>query len=519
MLPDDSSMLKIGNKKQVFFDDLILEMVQDITRKYYSPEKSEQNPLIKKDRPWEHVILCRTNSYRVLYDKIDKLFKCWYSDEGIIPQNLTDTTNVNGEECHPMLSLDYVIYRLLYAYSEDGITWTKPDLSKHLWDGEKTNIIWGDSDFGSVYACHVVDDPFEDDPKKRFKTLYVRIGKNDIYRIEAAYSEDGVNWTTYEELPSFGKHGPHLEDVAVVNYDLDSRLYILTTRHDEMTKAHISKSAPVTNSFFPPYFPGDFSKENRRRVFQCESSDFIHWSEPYLILAPDEFDNIDDTLYGMVRYRIGDLWVGVVMVLHQVEDTMEAQLAYSRDGKNWKRVHKPLLLPGGKGEWDQIMVEMVNDPLEVGDELWFYYGASGWGHHDWYSRGIAEGLDVAEAKEINKVGFFLGLAKLRLDGFCSLSAGKVREGVIVTRPIISLGDRLVLNCRTGEGGSVRVEVTDGEDNVFPGYSKEDCDVFSGDNVRHTVTWKGKKEMPAARYRKLRFFLRDAELFSLQVMNS
>ena len=44
--------------------------------------------------------------------------------------------------------------------------------------------------------------------------------------------------------------------------------------------------------------------------------------------------------------------------------------------------------------------------------------------------------------------------------------------------------------------------------------------MSGDSVAHTVTWNGRPELPAsaresANWRSLRFFLRDAELYSFR----
>ena len=188
--------------------------------------------------------------------------------------------------------------------------------------------------------------------------MYVRIAKGDIYRVEAAYSADGLDWKPFDELPSFGKLGPHLDDVLTVTYDKDSRLYILSTRYPHMTRTALNPGNPMTSSFFPPYYPLDMARENKGDGFSNgESADFIHWADRYLIMKPDEEDNLDDTLYGMVRYRIGDMWVGMVMVLHQVSDTMEAQLAFSRDGRHWRRIHKPWLAPSREEAWDTIMVE------------------------------------------------------------------------------------------------------------------------------------------------------------------
>src|ERR1700744_398225 len=54
---DDATLLNLGLKKQLFFDNLLIESVQDITREFHQPRKSGSNPLIVKDKPWEHVVL------------------------------------------------------------------------------------------------------------------------------------------------------------------------------------------------------------------------------------------------------------------------------------------------------------------------------------------------------------------------------------------------------------------------------------------------------------------------------
>ena len=117
----------------------------------------------------------------------------------------------------------------------------------------------------------------------------------------------------------------------------------------------------------------------------------------------------------------------------------------------------------------------------------------------------------------------LGLATLRRDGYAGLYATRYREGVIVTRPLISLGTKLEINARCAPGGSVRVEVADHKDDVVEPCSKESCDPFTGDSVGHTVTWNGDASIPTSHgrgtWRKLRFFLRDAELFSFHFTDS
>ena len=503
---NDATLLSLGLRKQLFFDDLLIESVQDITREFHQPKKAQENPLIVKDKPWEHVVQFRSSGYTVLRDPKDKLFKAWYTDEGFTNENVRR-------------GITWPPYRSLYAYSEDGIHWVKPPLGIYPENGHNTNIYAIGFDERTVLL-----DPCDSDGSKRFKSLGfwtpLAEGKFDENGevlhsgIQATYSADGVHWKKYDKPPSFGKFGPHLSDSTILSYDPESQLYILSTRHPKMFLTALNPRLPKTKSFFRPNYPGDFPRMEKRRIFQCESSDFIHWSDPTLILYPDEEDNLDDYLYAMNQFRIGDTRVGFLNMLHSVPDVMNVQLAYSLDGRSWKRVHKPWLTVGPEGSWDQVMVELTNDPIEMGDEIWLYYGGSGWGHHDWYINGHAERLDVPEANDVTKVGFFLGLAKLRLDGFCSLNAGPVREGILITRQLGSEGTGVVMNAVCGLGGYIDVEVMNQADEVIPGYGRKEFDRFTGDAVRHQLSWQSKTKVPADPFRRLVFYLRNARLYSL-----
>lgn len=500
-VPDDSTLLALGLEKQLFFNNLLIESVQDITREFHQPRKYEGNPLIVKDKPWEHVIQFRTSGYTILRDPKDNLFKAWYTDEGF-----TNELVHRGVTWPP--------YRSFYAYSEDGLHWVKPPLGIHREGGEDTNIYSTGFDERTVLL-----DPSEPDGPKRFKSIGFWAPEENPEKghILATYSADGVRWKNYDELPTFGKFGPHLGDSTILSYDPDTELYILTTRHSKMGTIAQNPRLPKTKSFLRPFYPDNFARMEKRRIFQSESKDFIHWSEPQLIIYPDAEDNLDDYLYGMQQFRIpgGDTRVGFLNLLHSVPDAMNVQLVYSLDGRIWKRVHKPWLTVGPEGSWDQVMIELTNDPIVMGDEMWLYYGASGYGHHDWYINGFLEGLDLPEIRDVSKVGFFLGLVKLRMDGFCSLNAGPVREGIFITRQLDSPGTEVVVNAECGEGGYIDVEVFSQADEVLPGYSRKDFDRFTGNAVKHRLSWQSRTKVPPADFRRLIFYMRNAKLYSLQ----
>jgi predicted GH43/DUF377 family glycosyl hydrolase len=503
---DDATLLNVDVKKQLFFDNLLIESVQDVNREFHQPRKDERNPLIVKDKPWEHVVYIRTSSGRVLRDPKDNLFKAWYTDWWI--------TNEQVQR-----GLSWPLCRNEYAYSEDGIHWVKPKLGIFKENGEDTNIYFGDEKTGTVNVRDVIIDPFESDESRRFKSIYLQApvdstgeGHYEKSHFFIAYSADGIHWKNYDQSPSFGKLGSQLNDVVVLNYDLDNKLYILNTRHRDMGRVALNPRLPRTKSFFPPYSPDSFSRMNKRRIFQCESKDLIHWNEPRIILGPDEQDNLDDYMYGMSQYRVGDTWVGFLNMLHGVPDSFDVQLAYSLDGRRWRRVRKPWLTAGPPGSWDQFMAEFCIEPIEVGDELWLYYCGNGYGHHDWFSEWVREGNNPPD-KDVNKVGYYLGLAKLRLDGFCSLNAGPVREGILALRQLNTPGTGVVINAECGPDGYVEVEVLNQADEVIPGFGRRDFDRFTGNATKQQLSWKGETKIPVQSFRRLVFYMRNAKLYS------
>jgi hypothetical protein len=66
-------------------------------------------------------------------------------------------------------------------------------------------------------------------------------------------------------------------------------------------------------------------------------------------------------------------------------------------------------------------------------------------------------------------------------------------------------------------GKIFVEVLDAKGQSIPGFSKEDCDPFGGDDLRRLGTWKGRADLGSLRGKtiKLRFHLDKAKLFSFQ----
>jgi len=142
------------------------------------------------------------------------------------------------------------------------------------------------------------------------------------------------------------------------------------------------------------------------------------------------------------------------------------------------------------------MIFTARAPVQVGEELYFYYG--GWnGPHN----------SSTAASQI-------GLARLRLDGFCSMHAGG-QEGWLISRREPMRRPRVTINAKTAPGGYVVAELLDRDNQVLPGFSRGQCRPFSGDSIHHLLRWKagGLPEAQAETDRKIRFYLKNADLYS------
>ena len=108
----------------------------------------------------------------------------------------------------------------------------------------------------------------------------------------------------------------------------------------------------------------------------------------------------------------------------------------------------------------------------------------------------------------------------RLDGFVSISA-PMRGGELMTKPLIFQGDQLTLNFATSAAGDIRVEIQDADGRPLPGFALDDCEPVFGDSIDRTVTWKQGSDVGGLSGKpvRLRFVLRDADLYSLKFTHS
>src|SRR5439155_22061871 len=96
------------------------------------------------------------------------------------------------------------------------------------------------------------------------------------------------------------------------------------------------------------------------------------------------------------------------------ERPIEVQLAVSRDLETWSRPFRTPIVPLGKpGDWDSGMILSASQAIDIGDEVWLYYGGAN------YTHGAPILYDVAAEGRGTKFTTAIGLATWKRDRFVS----------------------------------------------------------------------------------------------------
>lgn len=363
---------------------------------------------------------------------------------------------------------------LMLAESEDGVHWTIPDVSREIADGvhqHACNQVFGVE--GHIDGAPVFLDPMDSDPTRRFKYLFSRDGKQGL-----AVSPDGVRW----EIDS---------KVNIGDYTLDSPIAAFYNHH---RGTYCISRRPHC---------GD------RRIAFFETKDWQEILNSEIAIHPDPDDPYLIQFYGMPVYRYENIYVGLLWRLHchptkeipakGNSGGIDCALTYSLDGWRFNRAtHNAFIARNTRGEHGGGCI-YTGTMVVCDSHIRFYSGGSKAEHF----------VD----QEITDAA--LMLHTLRLDGFFSLESQV--GGRIMTRALKFMGPDLRLNVRSPHG-RVRVQITDDMGGALTGFSFEDCEAFSGDELFWSPQWKSGKSLKDLVGRDkchIEIELLDAEIFAIR----
>ena len=455
--------VSVGTQKQLFVDDYIVADMQNVVRKLGQVAKYGE-PVMVPDRPWE-------DDYSfgyygtVLYDA--NKFKMWYRASGTL---------------------------LAYAESADGLNWDKPNLGIMEFGGSTQNNLIDPIMGYSGFTCFI--DPHETDPQYKYKAAW---GHPELIRTCLSYSADGLNWTAYNN------GNPVVERAAdtynQLLWDAAAQTYRLYTRTDFGSGGGVTEirgnrcetnpdvNADPTNwtrldnSW---YFNSEPNEPSRRQVYGLTSTIYegLHLALMQVYEWPGDMSEGPYDTY--VRHD---------------RDIINTYLATSRDGENWDLswvyAEQPIVPRGPDGSFDKDLLFTMSNIVTREDKHWIYY------------TGTVERHDIYPYPRLPKIG----LATLRLDGFVSVDANDA-NGVLTTKPMTMSGERLIINTDAGSG-SIEVEILDMYGNILDGFSRDDADVFTGDSIRHRVTWNDSADVSSLKDQAItvRFYLNNCKLYS------
>jgi hypothetical protein len=449
---------------------MFIESSKNVNRTMNKPHQFDE-VLLTNDQSWES----GPNKYVAVYCSILKdggKIKLWY-----------DLYNSDTGDRY-----------VAFAESEDGINFNKPVLNRIEVDGSTLNNFVLPTTIG---GCSVWIDP-NAPASERFKTQAKAYPSGELFMHS---SPDGIDWKMFAK-PKIGEK----DTQTIIFWDNAVSRYVMYTR----------KWTRFENK------DGNF-----RSVRRLESDDLLNWDNDLIVFEPDSIDRalyqtptkqppVD--YYGATVFKYPDE-NGMYILLAQAfwhwydrspinrlgPNTFDVRFAGSRDGKEFTRIDKsPFLHLGPSGSFYSEMIWAMPNPIQMGDELWFYFSGKNQDHAGQLNTGA------------QKLRSGIGRAVFRLDGFVSLDTD-YRGGEIITPLIKFKGKSLELNMQTSGGGSAFIEILDENNRPIKGFTSKDALPLNGNSVRMPVKWRQTENVSklSGKAIKLRIVMQDCKLFAFQ----
>lgn len=476
ILAETPQVTDIGNRLEIFVDRALIDSMEGASLQLAQPRPEEIS--LTFDHPWEGnfsaaymTVIKDGGTYRLYYRGGTK------TETGITKPG-TEVT--------------------CCAESKDGKTWVKPKLGLVEFEGStENNIILGPTRLRtSVNFTPMLDDRPDVPAAERYKAVGAGSGREEgLLRF---VSPDGIHWKTYSEEIIFD--GYKLDSLNVVSWLPAEQCYAIYMR---------AWSEGGTPGKPKP-------REAYRTIARSVSKDFKTWTEPVRM----QFSGGEKArnLYSnatMPYFRAPHILISMPHRMISEEVVPRAELeAYKTEIRAIANSIGDVMLMSTRGgtTYDRTFMDaFVRPGMERGA---------------WHARSLFASMGIVPTGEA-EMSFYVSTNygipshqirrySLRTDGFASLHAG-CQGGTMTTRPVRFSGEKLVLNYWTSAAGRIQVDLLDEAGKPLPGYAAADCDKIIGNEIKRTVTWKGRHSLRdlAGKPVRLRFRMVDADLYSLR----
>jgi len=201
----------------------------------------------------------------------------------------------------------------------------------------------------------------------------------------------------------------------------------------------------------------------------------LRWSNPELIVVPDEGDPWDQQFYYLSQHRMRDLRIGFLGHYRVVDQTMDVELIYSHDGRRWKRPMRGAWLPRGpQGSLDSMMIYMPTSLIDRGESWIGLYSAADVGHNGAGPSG-REGMRTIHG---------IRIPRHRFAGMHTVAS---LTGRLRTRIFNPTGTKLLLDASID--GALRAELCDAFGRPLDGFRFSESVPVQGDSAAHELRWQ------------------------------
>lgn len=454
-------VLQLGSQRELFVDHYLIAKMDGVELRLHEPRR--EGVAVKFDRPWEGAFSCYTT---VIKD--GALYRMYY-------RGLPAATGDDSPEAS-----------VCYAESQDGITWTKPNLGLFTVNGTReNNVVLTNAPYSHNFSPFLDARPGVPEGE-RFKAL-----AGDRKRgLHAFKSADGTRWSPLQAEAVFTEGVFDSQNVAF--WSATEQSYV---------------------SYFRTW--KQVGKEGFRWISRTTSKDFIHWTDPQEM---DYGDTPPEHLYTNGThpyYRAPQIYIALAKRFFPSKAALPADQARALVNHPGYRVASSdsvFFTSRGGNRYDRTFMEAFLRP--------------GPSPADWVARDNTPALGVvpANAREMflyrgshyAQPTSHMARYSLRTDGFVSVHA-PFKGGELVTKPFTFSGSKLEVNFETSAAGGLRVEIQDEGGKPYPGFALADCPEAIGDEIEHVVSWKAGSGVAslAGKAVRLRFVLNDADLYSLR----
>ena len=458
----ETKIIDIGSRLELFVDNYLIDTLHNTHLKMHV--LIDKGKVLEFDNPWEGPF----SGYSTIIHNNDK-YQLYYRG---LPTSGKDG-RLDEKTC--------------YAESENGITWTKPNLKIYeIGESLNNNVVLANAAPVTHNFSPFLDTREGVDPNQKYKAL----GGTEKSGLIAYVSENGILWKLLQNKPVFTKGKFDSQNVSF--WSEDEQLYVCYFRS-------------WTEDGYNGY----------RSVSRTTSKDFITWTEP---VEMDFGDTPREQIYTNQTspyFRAPHIYIAVAarfMPNRQVLNDEQA-LELNVNPKYFKDCSDAVLMTSrGGNKYDRTFMEGFIRP--------------GIGLQNWVSRSNYPALNIVQtsSKEMSiyvnqdyaQPTAHLRRYALRLDGFVSVHSSFI-EGEMITKPFYFSGDKLIINLSTSAAGMIKIEVQDLDGIPIEGFTLDNSNEIIGNEIEKIVSWKGNPNLGELNNQpvKLRFVMKDADLYSIK----